>query len=48
MTSVRPEADTTLSLALPHHDGSELYVLEAPEEPGGSATVRVRVPQAAE
>ena len=32
------------ALALPHHDGSELYVLERPDEPGGTATVRVRVP----
>jgi alpha-glucosidase len=31
-------------LAEPHHDGSELYVLEQPEELGGEAVVRVRVP----
>lgn len=31
----------------PHHDGSELYVLEAPDAPGGQATVRLRVPHAA-
>jgi alpha-glucosidase len=30
----------------PHHDGSELYVLERPDELGGTATVRVRVPAA--
>jgi alpha-glucosidase len=28
----------------PHHDGSDLYVLERPDELGGEATVRVRVP----
>jgi hypothetical protein len=27
----------------PHHDGSEAYVLERPDELGGSATVRLRV-----
>ena len=31
--------------ALPHHDGSELYVLSSPAEPGDTATVRVRVPR---
>jgi alpha-glucosidase len=40
-------AATTAGLALPHHDGSDLYVLERPETPGGQATVRVRVPAAA-
>ncbi len=29
----------------PHHDGSALYVLEAPDELGGEATVRLRVPR---
>ena len=33
-------------LALPHHDGSELYVREAPAELGGRTTVRLRVPRA--
>ena len=28
----------------PHHDGSDLYVLERPDEAGGEAAVRVRVP----
>jgi alpha-glucosidase len=36
-----------VALAQPHHDGSELYVLERPDAPGGEATVRVRVPHAA-
>jgi alpha-glucosidase len=35
---------TVERLSLAHHDGSELYVLERPEAPGGNATVRVRVP----
>jgi alpha-glucosidase len=29
----------------PHHDGSDLYVLELPSELGGEATVRVDVPR---
>ena len=32
---------------LPHHDGSELYVLERPEEPGSEARVRMRLPRSA-
>jgi alpha-glucosidase len=28
----------------PHHDGSDAYVLERPDELGGTATVRLRVP----
>jgi alpha-glucosidase len=35
-------------LERPHHDGSDLYVLERPEEPGGEATLRVRVPAGAD
>ena len=31
-------------LDTPHHDGSAAYVLDRPEELGGSATVRLRVP----
>jgi alpha-glucosidase len=38
------QSATAAGLALPHHDGSDLYVLERPDEPGGEATVRVRVP----
>ncbi|MDX6513803.1 MAG: alpha-glucosidase [Gaiellaceae bacterium] len=34
-------------LAQPHHDGSDLCVLELPDEPGGEAVVRLRVPRAA-
>jgi alpha-glucosidase len=39
--------DLDLSASLleqPHHDGSEVYVAERPEELGGEAVVRVRVP----
>lgn len=39
---------TAAGLAQPHHDGSELYVLERPDAPGGEATLRVRVPRSAE
>lgn len=41
-------AAVAAGLALPHHDGSDLYVLERPDEPGGKAVLRVRVPRAAE
>ena len=34
-----------MSLAVPHHDGSELYVVDRPTELGGEATVRLRVPR---
>jgi alpha-glucosidase len=37
------EAEATL-LAEPHHDGSDVYVLERPEDVGGEATVRAHVP----
>jgi alpha-glucosidase len=43
----REQSATAAALALPHHDGSELYVLERPAGPGSQATVRVRVPRAA-
>jgi alpha-glucosidase len=39
--------DPATRLALPHHDGSELYVLERPDSTGATATVRVRVPRRA-
>lgn len=32
------------ALTEPHHDGSELYVLERPDEPGGTAVLRLRAP----
>jgi alpha-glucosidase len=42
------ETDQRLATALadPHHDGSDAYVLERPDELGGTATVRLRVPHA--
>jgi alpha-glucosidase len=39
----RVDAPATL-LDRPHHDGSDAYVLERPDELGGTATVRLRVP----
>ncbi|HET7571484.1 MAG TPA: glycoside hydrolase family 13 protein [Gaiellaceae bacterium] len=47
MSETAQTVATASALALPHHDGSELYVVERPDEPGGTATVRVRVPAAA-
>ena len=41
------ETVSALALAEPHHDGSELYVLERPGELGGTAVVRMRAPRAA-
>ena len=41
----RPAGPTTL-LSQPHHDGSELYIVAAPDRLGGEATVRLRVPRA--
>src|SRR6266540_3362033 len=37
------EAEAAL-LSEPHHDGSDVYVLERPDELGGEAVVRVRAP----
>ncbi|HVP74585.1 MAG TPA: glycoside hydrolase family 13 protein [Gaiellaceae bacterium] len=33
------------ALAAPHHDGSELYLLERPDEVGGTAVLRMRAPR---
>jgi alpha-glucosidase len=38
------EAQSRTLLDEPHHDGSEVYVLERPDDLGGDAAVRVRVP----
>jgi alpha-glucosidase len=43
MTVTGVDAPATL-LDRPHHDGSDAYVLERPDELGGIATVRLRVP----
>ncbi|HSC92125.1 MAG TPA: glycoside hydrolase family 13 protein [Gaiellaceae bacterium] len=40
-----PAAPARTALAEPHHDGSEAYVLDAPDELGGEASVRLRVPR---
>ena len=43
------ELDLSASLLdQPHHDGSELYVVQRPDTLGGEAVVRVRVPQEVE
>ena len=44
MTSLADSPALT-GLAEPHHDGSEAYVLESPEELGGEAVLRLRVPR---
>jgi alpha-glucosidase len=36
--------ETRTLLAEPHHDGSDVYVLERPDDVGGEATVRAHVP----
>jgi alpha-glucosidase len=36
--------DEATLLAEPHHDGSDVYVLERPDDVGGEAVVRARVP----
>jgi len=45
--TIAAEPELVTHLAEPHHDGSEAYVVERPDELGGTATVRVRVPRAA-
>ena len=40
------EIDAGVGLSAPHHDGSDLYVVERPDELGGTAVVRLRVPRA--
>jgi alpha-glucosidase len=47
MSAVALEQETSL-LDQPHHDGSDVYVLERPVELGGEAVVRIRVPQSVE
>ena len=46
MTATQLEPGTSL-LSEPHHDGSDDYVLERPDELGGEAVVRVRAPKGA-
>ena len=45
MSVTEVSAPETL-LDRPHHDGSDAYLLERPDELGGTATVRLRVPRA--
>jgi alpha-glucosidase len=44
MTATQVEPGTSL-LSEPHHDGSDEYVLERPDELGGEAVVRLRAPR---
>jgi alpha-glucosidase len=45
MTIVAAPPLVGTSLAEPHHDGSDAFVLERPDEPGGEAVLRLRVPR---
>ncbi len=45
--SVAPEQQVGRITTGPHHDGSELYVVDRPDELGGEATVRLRTPRGA-
>lgn len=45
--TVVPEREVGQITLGPHHDGSELYVVDRPDGLGGEATVRVRVPRGA-
>ena len=43
--AIAAEPRVATLLAEPHHDGSDAYVAERPDKPGGTATVRLRVPR---
>jgi alpha-glucosidase len=45
--SVAPERATGRITVSPHHDGSELYVVDRPDELGDEATIRLRAPRGA-
>lgn len=45
VASGRAAGRRAAALAEPHHDGSALYVLDAPDRLGGEAVVRLRVPR---
>ena len=47
MTTVETAGAAATLLAEPHHDGSDLFVRELPDELGGEAVLRLRVPRAA-
>ena len=46
MSLARMDEGLATALNEPHHDGSDLYVLERPVELGDTAIVRLRVPRA--
>jgi len=45
--SVAVTGKAASALAEPHHDGSELYVVDRPDDIGGTAVVRLRTPRGA-
>ena len=45
--TVVSKQDVSRATLGPHHDGSDLYVLDRPDELGGEATVRLRTPRGA-
>ena len=47
MTIVGPERASGSALDEPHHDGSELCVVERPDALGGKAVIRMRAPRRA-
>ena len=47
MTAVGPDLRSLSALAEPHHDGSDLCVLDRPDALGGAAVVRMRAPRRA-
>lgn len=46
MTAVKSQTSAATLLDAPHHDGSDACVVERPEELGGDAVLRLRVPRA--
>jgi alpha-glucosidase len=47
MSLTEPAALVGTGLSEPHHDGSDAYVLQSPDELGGEAVVRLRTPKGA-
>lgn len=43
--TIAADPETATLLSQPHHDGSDEYVLERPDELGGEAVVRLRAPR---